>query len=208
MYFSFSVRLVFWDLSVFATELLLGNFPKNFIFKEKYWENGNGGNFSSSSWSPQFLSFKIGLTKTTFKTLTQSFLVGYRRQSLEKLWKNFFFPTYLPRHMEEIIYNVQGVILVTRLMLPLEDYEAMFIEDCELQCHTFLRRSVCRWKANISAICMFFRLPCIVKVGVKIDFSCAFLCKLQESCILSKSRWKRNISSIYMFFRLPCIQLK
>lgn len=39
--------------------------------------------------------------------------------------------------MEEIIYNVQGVILVTRLMLPLEDYEAMFIEGCELQCHTF-----------------------------------------------------------------------
>ena len=121
MYFSFSVWLVFWDLSVFATELLLGNFPKNFIFKEKYWENGNGANFSSSSWNPQFLSFKIGLTKATFKALTQSFLVGYRRQSLEKLWKNFFFPTYLPRHMEETIYNVEAVILVTRLMLPLED---------------------------------------------------------------------------------------
>lgn len=88
--------------------------------KRNIGKNGNVANFSSSSWNPQFLSFKIGLTKTTFKALTQSFLVGYRRQSLEKL-KNFFFPSYLPGHMEEIIYNVQGVILVTRLMLPLED---------------------------------------------------------------------------------------
>lgn len=91
MYFSFSVRLVFWDLSVFATELSLGNFPKNFIFKEKYWENGNGGNFSSSSWNPQFLSFKIGLSKNTFKTLTQSFLVGYRRKVLKNSERIFSF---------------------------------------------------------------------------------------------------------------------
>lgn len=49
-------------------------FPEKFQLWRNIGKNGNGANFSSSSWNPQFLSFKIGLTETTFKA-TQSFLV-------------------------------------------------------------------------------------------------------------------------------------